>query len=386
MARRPAYTTLSLGQKEALFAKADSEPSMTQTQLAKWATDEFESPVGRSTVGGILKRKAEFVDVPEPLQQRKRHCSDNVRAADGLLLQEIAEYKAWHDNGSINGVTVRSMAWDTVGGDTAPSRGWLYRFQQRTGLWFAVRHGEGGSVDMSVVEEGKKKLKELVSSYRPQDVFYMDETSFFYRREPRGTLTTDKKEKGKKQSKLRVTVCVGTNSDGTEKLPLHFVGKAKKPRPFKNHNVFEETGATYTNTPKAWMNAVKFCEWLSDLNEAMRLQQRHVLLLVDNVSSHDEAGGQLSNVRLEKLPPNTTAVLQPMDQGIIKSLKDHCQTTKTAAHLKDFRAGKKYVPVDLLTAIKWCAQGWREVSAKTIRNCWCHTGYISKMDVRFLLN
>ncbi|KAE8890787.1 hypothetical protein PF005_g24386 [Phytophthora fragariae] len=114
MARRPAYTTLSLGQKEALFAKADSEPSMTQTQLAKWATDEFESPVGRSTVGGILKRKAEFVDVPEPLQQRKRHCSDNVRAADGLLLQEIAEYKAWHDNGSINGVTVRSMAWDTL--------------------------------------------------------------------------------------------------------------------------------------------------------------------------------------------------------------------------------------------------------------------------------
>ncbi|KAE8960887.1 hypothetical protein PR003_g30034 [Phytophthora rubi] len=124
--------------------------------------------------------------------------------------------------------------------------------------------------------------------------------------EPRGTLTTDKKEKGKKQSKVRVTVCVGTNSDGSEKLPLHFVGKAKKPRPFKNHNVFEETRATYTNTPKAWMNTAKFCEWLSDLNEAMRLQQRYVFLLVDNVSSHDEAGEHLSNVRLEKLPLNTT--------------------------------------------------------------------------------
>ncbi|KAE9047188.1 hypothetical protein PR002_g1183 [Phytophthora rubi] len=96
---------------------------MTQTQLAKWATNEFKSPVGRSTIGGILERKVEFVNVPESLQQRKRHCSSSVRAADGLLLQEIAEYKTWHDNGSINGVTVRSMAWDTISGDTAPTRG-----------------------------------------------------------------------------------------------------------------------------------------------------------------------------------------------------------------------------------------------------------------------
>jgi hypothetical protein len=129
---------------------------------------------------------------------------------------------------------------------------------------------------MSVVKEGKEELKELVSSYHPEDVFNTDETSFFYRRKPRGTLTTDKKEKGKKQSKVRVTVCVGTNADGSKKLPLRFVGKAKKPRPFKNHNVFEETGATYTNTPKAWMNTAKFCEWLTDLNESMRL---HVLCL-----------------------------------------------------------------------------------------------------------
>ncbi|KAG6591086.1 putative Tigger transposable elementderived protein 6 [Phytophthora cinnamomi] len=142
----------------------------------------------------------------------------------------------------------------------------------------------------------------------------MDETSFFYRREPRGTLTTDKKEKGKKQTKVRVTVCVGTNADGSEKLPLHFVGKAKEPRPFKNHDVNKEMGATYTNTPKAWMNTVRFCV-------------------------------QLSNIRAEKLSPKTTAALQPMDQGIIKNLKGHYQNTKTAANLKDYRADKKYVGV-----------------------------------------
>ncbi|KAE8894197.1 hypothetical protein PF005_g9581 [Phytophthora fragariae] len=110
----------------------------------------------------------------------------------------------------------------------------------------------------------------------------MDETAFFYRRDPRGTLTTNKKEKGKKQSKARITVCVGTNADGSERLPLHFIGTAFKPQSFKNHDLYAETGATYTNTAKAWMNTVKFCEWLEDFNSNMRLQERPVLLLVDN--------------------------------------------------------------------------------------------------------
>ncbi|KAG1692749.1 hypothetical protein DVH05_024364 [Phytophthora capsici] len=59
----------------------------------------------------------------------------------------------------------------------------------------------------------------------------MDETAFFYRREPRGSLTVNKKEKGRKKSKHRITVCVATNADGAEKLPLHFIGRSKVPRP-----------------------------------------------------------------------------------------------------------------------------------------------------------
>ena len=111
-----------------------------------------------------------------------------------------------------------------------------------------------------------------------------------------------------------------------------------------------------------------------------------MLLLVDNVSSHNSDGMKLSNVTVKKLPPNTTAALQPMDQGIIKSLKDQYQNEKTAAHLADFRSGKKYEPVDLFTAISWCAQGWKRIPQKTIRNCWSHTGIVSKLDLRFVLN
>lgn len=98
----------------------------------------------------------------------------------------------------------------------APSRGWLYRFQKRTGLWFSLRHGEGGSLNNVVVVEGAKELRSIVSKYNPRDVYSMDDTLFFYRREPKGTLTVDRTEKGKTQSKERITVCVATNADETD--------------------------------------------------------------------------------------------------------------------------------------------------------------------------
>ncbi|KAG6967508.1 hypothetical protein JG687_00004222, partial [Phytophthora cactorum] len=140
------------------------------------------------------------------------------------------------------------------------SHGWLYKFQQRTSLWFSLRHGESGSLDEAIVASGRQEPKTVVAQYHPRDVYNMDETSVFYRREPRGTLTTDKGEKGKKQSKVRVTVCVDSNADGSDRLPLHFIGKSIVPRPLKDRNVFAELGVTYTHSAKAWMTTAKFCE------------------------------------------------------------------------------------------------------------------------------
>ncbi|KUF87257.1 hypothetical protein AM588_10002838 [Phytophthora nicotianae] len=108
----------------------------------------------------------------------------------------------------------------------------------------------------------------------------------------------------------------------------------------------------------------------------MREQQRHILLRVDNVSSHNDEPVELSNVVIHKLPPNTTAALQPMDQGIIKSLKDYYRTTKQEAELDMFYRSENYKPVDIYTAMKWCSEGWSGVSTKTIRNCWSHSGIV----------
>ena len=50
----------------------------------------------------------------------------------------------------------------------------------------------------------------------------------------------------------------------------------------------------------------------------MKKQNRTILLFVDNPSSHPLVN--LSNVKVQFLPPNTTSLTQPMDQGIIQTV------------------------------------------------------------------
>ena len=50
------------------------------------------------------------------------------------------------------------------------------------------------------------------------------------------------------------------------------------------------------------------------------MEGRKIALLIDNWPAHPSAS-DLTNVQLIFLPPNTTSVLQPMDQGVIRSLK-----------------------------------------------------------------
>jgi len=65
-----------------------------------------------------------------------------------------------------------------------------------------------------------------------------------------------------------------------------------------------------------------FKHFLERLNSKMVRERRHIILLMDNAKCHGcENISSLSNVKVHFLPPNTTSHLQPLDQGIIYSLK-----------------------------------------------------------------
>jgi hypothetical protein len=66
-------------------------------------------------------------------------------------------------------------------------------------------------------------------------------------------------------------------------------------------------------------------DYLKSLNNKMHLENRNILLLVDNAPTHNLMDNlELTNVKLHYLPPNTTAHLQPCDIGIIHSFNFFC--------------------------------------------------------------
>ena len=120
----------------------------------------------------------------------------------------------------------------------------------------------------------------------------------------------------------------------------------------------------------------------------MCAQDRRILILVDNASSHCEDGLNLRNVRVEKLPPNTTSELQPLDQGIIYCVKRSVLNRKMdfALDLIDNGSDDNPYKVGMQRGVQWNADAWRELSSKTIEHCWLHSGLLSRSDLSFILH
>ncbi|KAG6611512.1 DDE-domain-containing protein [Phytophthora cinnamomi] len=199
------------------------------------------------------------------------------------------------------------------------SDGWLTAFERRHRLRYRNRPGEAGSADPAAVAQGRQRLQEITDLYPPKDIYNMDEMGLCNAMAPARSIWS-KRARGVKKKKTRITLAFTANADGTDALPVLFLGRAKQPRCFEKCSA-ESLGFSYRANAKAWMTGPIFREWLHNLDREMRAAGRHILLLLDNASSHRTGDLVCTNVRVEFLPPNTTTFLQPMDAGIIALFK-----------------------------------------------------------------
>ena len=73
------------------------------------------------------------------------------------------------------------------------------------------------------------------------------------------------------------------------------------------------------------MDSILFEEWVREVDRRFAKEGGKIILLTDNRPAHPSIDNLVS-IELIFLPPNTTSKLQPMDQGIIRSLKSHYKT------------------------------------------------------------
>lgn len=320
-----------------------------------------------STVGSILKNKEKILKAfNEDGENVKRIRGCERTDIDAALLKWFKQCRS--ANIPVSGPLLQEKATEfgqMFGVDFTCSNGWIDRFKARHSITFAKICGEAKSVDQNVTNDWLNETWPVLrQSYRDEDIFNGDETGLFYKLTPEKTLQF-KNEKcvGGKLSKQRFTAFVCANMTGLEKRKLLVIGKSAKPRCFKN---VKKLPVNYTANKKSWMTSVIFEEELRKWDKELASKKRKIILLVDNCTAHPKLN--LTNINLVFFPANCTSILQPMDQGVIRSLKSHYrkQLLKKIILCMD---NAQPVNVTILDAIQYLDIAWKEVTPRTISRC-----------------
>lgn len=102
-------------------------------------------------------------------------------------------------------------------------------------------------------------------------------------------------------------------------------------------------------------------------------------MIVDNCPAHPDVPG-LKSVKLVFLPPNTTSVTQPMDQGVIRNLKLHYRKLVIQKQIAAIET-KTDFSITVLDALRMLNHAWSKVTPGTIANCYHHAGFDSAVAI-----
>lgn len=274
--------------------------------------------------------------------------------------------------------------------DFLASSGWLDKFKLRHGIRFLKVCGERISSNVDAVKPFQEKFLKIVNEMNigPEQIYNADESALFWRVLPNTTWVhqDEKSAPGRKISKDRITFMPCCNATGTHKLPLLVIGKAQNPRAFKNCQL----PVTYRATSRGWMTRTLFSEWFKTdfVPEVKKFlhtieKPQKALLLIDNAPSHpQEEISSDPNFKILFLPPNCTALIQPMDQNLIQNVKV-AYRKKLLTHVVSQEDG------DIITLLKQFSLkeavinldfAWKSITENNVLKSWSNLWPLEKTE------
>lgn len=270
----------------------------------------------------------------------------------------------------------------------AASRGWFEKFKNRSKIHSVRLTGEAASADIQAAAEFPQIFKTIVESgrYPPNLVFNFDETGLFWKRMPSKTFITQEERRapGFKAAKDRLTLLLGANASGDFKLKPLLVYHSENPRAMKGFSK-SNLPVIWKSSRKAWVTMSLFNDWF--VNDFCTSVQRYcvqnnleqkALLLIDNAPSHSKNLSALQTcipVKIMFLPPNTTSIVQPMDQGVIAAFKAYylrCTFSQliNAVDNQQIPIKEFWKTYDIMNAVTNIDQAWKAVSQHCLNAVW----------------
>ena len=174
---------------------------------------------------------------------------------------------------------------------------------------------------------------------------------------------------GGKLSQTCITGMEAANAMGY-KLPMLVIGKTKNTRCFKN---IKFSPCRYRNQRKSWMVGKMLEEWLRELGRKFAFEGRIVAFVIDSCPAHPHIFN-LKSIKLYFLPPNTTSKTQPMDQGVIRSLKAKYRKNVVRKIIQSVEKKKSFLKILLLHQMQMLVSVWDALSTQTVVNCFRKSG------------
>lgn len=374
---------VSLSDKLNILEKYDRLPKMGQREAAG------KLNVSQSVLSRILRNRKEI-----ELEALQNECQSRKRKRDGKDADVEHALKEWflkvrEKDARVSGTLLREKAEELaekMGKDNfKATEGWFHRWKKRENISYQKTHGEQGDADREGARTWlEREWPSLIAEFQPSDVFNADETGLYYRALPEHTyVLKNERAMGTKTCKERLTLMCCASMMG-EKKKLLVIGKSKQPRCFKRVTALP---VDYAANKNAWMTQEIFSGWLAKWDKEL---DRKILLLVDNCTAHN-VNLNLKNIKLVFLPANTTSLIQPCDQGIIRTFKAYYRTkmrrnlitlidetleSQAASTSPTLRANELAKKINILEALHLANEAWDNVSDVTIRNCFRHGGFV----------
>lgn len=364
----------NLSERRNLLSKYDELPKMSQRDAA------VQLKISQSTLNDLLKSRAKIVAGQEP-ETRKRKREGKSKTVDEALLVWFKQGTAMKApiNRSILMEKATSLGKE-MGEDFQATDGWLTRWKGRHGIEYKKLHGEKADADEIGASAWIKNVwPTIIEKYDASNIYNLDETGLYYRATPDYCMVFKKNPASAgKKLKERITVALTCNMTGSDKRKPLVIGKSKNPRCFKG---VKNLPVDYRNNMNAWMTASLFEDYLRQWDSKL---DRKIALLLDNCTAHPPQL-ILKNIDLIFLPANTTSIIQPLDQGIIKTFKTLLRSDMRRRIIDAIDGGEGSASeiakkITVLDAIHMTHRAWGLVSAKCIINCFRKSGMISRID------